>query len=146
MNTLAIVSFACLAFFVSAKPGGYYGGHGAHVVPAGPTTLIGASGVVGPHGAAGPTGSVNGHGAVGPNGIPNAIHGGVVAGHGYLGGLGFAHAGVGPVGYAHAHDDGQWHGEGLWESQDHAGHAAAAYGHGAAAYGHGFGLGHGAYW
>ncbi|XP_031340188.1 glycine-rich protein-like [Photinus pyralis] len=141
MNALIIASFACIVACATAS--GYYGYGGphsyAHAVPAGPTTLVGASGIVGPHGAVGPTGAVNGHGAVGPNGIPNAVHGGYVGGHGLYGGLGlgyahagighlgYAHAGIGHLGYAHAHDDGQWHGEGLWESQDHAGHA---YGHG----------------
>ncbi|KAF5290413.1 hypothetical protein FQR65_LT11590 [Abscondita terminalis] len=126
MNALTIVTLACLATYANA--GGLWGGHGVHVVPAGPTTLIGASGVVGPHGASGPAGVVTGHGAIGPNGLGNAIHGGVVAGHGIVGGLGLglAHAGVVGLGWGHAHDDGQWHGEGLWESQDHAG---ALHGH-----------------
>ncbi|XP_031340189.1 uncharacterized protein LOC116168470 [Photinus pyralis] len=132
----ALILFACIVACATAS--GYYGGahlYAAHAVPAGPTTLVGASGVVGPHGAVGPAGAVNGHGAVGPNGIPNAVHGGIIAGHGLglgyahagIGHLGYAHAGIAHLGYAHAHDDGQWHGEGLWESQDHAGHV---YGHG----------------
>lgn len=98
-------------------PSAIWGGHGAllhaapiHVVPSGPTKLIGASGIVGPHGAYGPSGSVNGHGAVGPSGEHNAI------GHDY----GYAH------GYGYGHDDGQWHGEGILESQDYSGHAIAA--------------------
>ncbi|KAB0796365.1 hypothetical protein PPYR_10426, partial [Photinus pyralis] len=47
---------------------------------------------------------------------------------------------------AHGHDDGQWHGEGLVESQDWAGraeHLAGVHGHGLV-HGHGFVHGHGA--
>ncbi|KAK4886309.1 hypothetical protein RN001_002580 [Aquatica leii] len=78
MNALTIVLFGCLAVFASAKPSEIWAAHGhaaaVNVVPAGPTTLIGASGVVGPHGASGPSGTVNGHGAVGPSGEHNAPH------------------------------------------------------------------------
>ncbi|KAK4886297.1 hypothetical protein RN001_002568 [Aquatica leii] len=143
MNTLTIVTFACLVLYASA--GGIYGGHGVHVVPAGPTTLIGASGVVGPNGAAGPAGVVNGHGAVGPNGLANAVHGGVVAGPAVVGvnGLGLAPVGYAGLGLAHAYDDGQWRGEGLWESQDHAGAAYGAHGLDYGARGLAYGLGYG---
>ncbi|KAK4886308.1 hypothetical protein RN001_002579 [Aquatica leii] len=74
MNALFVTVLACLAVFASANPSGWVGHSYAalNVVPAGPTTLIGASGVVGPHGASGPSGSVNGHGAVGPSGEHNA--------------------------------------------------------------------------
>ncbi|KAF5275558.1 hypothetical protein FQR65_LT04161 [Abscondita terminalis] len=71
MNGLVIVLLACM---VVAEPSAIWGGYGhaVNVVPAGPTTLIGASGIVGPNGASGPSGSVNGHGAVGPSGEHNA--------------------------------------------------------------------------
>lgn len=137
MQTITL--FACLIAIATCSPSGIWGGHaGIRVVPAGPTTLVGASGVVGPNGAAGPAGVVNGHGAVGPNGIPNAIgHGGVLGG-GLVAGLGWGH------------DDGQWHGEGLLESQDLVGHGAGIIAPGIVA-GHGLGLaglgiGHGIHW
>ncbi|KAK5643142.1 hypothetical protein RI129_006987 [Pyrocoelia pectoralis] len=119
MNSFVIV-FACLVACASAKPSGLWG-HGHHL------PLIGASGVVSGYGAAGPAGIVTGHGAVGPLGI---------------------HSGVGHVAHvghvlAHGHDDGQWHGEGLLESQDWAGHGAHVVGAHGIAVGHGLALGHG---
>ncbi|KAF5302218.1 hypothetical protein FQA39_LY10257 [Lamprigera yunnana] len=136
-NSLRTIAFSCLVVCANALPSGHlgYGYHGHHA-------LVGASGVVSAHGAAGPAGIVTGHGAIGPHGIHSAV------GH-------VAH--VGAVGHvlAHGHDDGQWHGEGLLESQDWAGHhglhgvvvghAGLAHAHGLAyAHGYGHALHHGA--
>ncbi|KAK4886310.1 hypothetical protein RN001_002581 [Aquatica leii] len=78
MNALTIIFFAILAIFGEAST--IWGDYG-HIVPAGPTILIGASGVVGPNGASGPSGTVTGHGAIGPSGEHNApsYYGGIYA-------------------------------------------------------------------
>ncbi|KAK4874423.1 hypothetical protein RN001_013783 [Aquatica leii] len=88
-----IVVVACLAVANAYT----YGHHGA---------LVGASGVVSAYGASGPSGVVTPHGAIGPHGDHSAI--------GHIGHVGHV--------YAHGYDDGQYHGEGLLESQDWAGH------------------------
>ncbi|KAK4886645.1 hypothetical protein RN001_002916 [Aquatica leii] len=134
MNAFIVV-LSCLAVFAKASPSGLWA-HGHH----GHLPLVGASGVVSGHGAAGPAGVVTGHGAIGPHGDHNAV--------GHVGHI--AH--IGHVGHvlAHGHDDGQWHGEGLLESQDWAGHHHGIHGaviaqHAAviAPAAHGLVLGHG---
>ncbi|KAK4879152.1 hypothetical protein RN001_007298 [Aquatica leii] len=99
-----IVVVSCLAV-ANASAIWAHGHHGA---------LVGASGVVSAHGASGPSGVVTGHGAVGPQGDHSA--------HGH-----YAHGHVAHV-YGHGHDDGQWHGEGLLESQDWANHHHGVHG------------------
>ncbi|KAF5290406.1 hypothetical protein FQR65_LT11583 [Abscondita terminalis] len=144
MNALIIISFVCLAVYANAST--IIAGPAVRVVPAGPATLIGASGVVGPNGAAGPAGVVTANGAIGPNGLASgllaapAVVGDLglgLAGVARIGGLGLGLGNVGVVGVnglglglanvgvarvvVDSLDDGQWHGEGLLESQDLAG-------------------------
>ncbi|KAF5269619.1 hypothetical protein FQR65_LT05958 [Abscondita terminalis] len=119
-----IVVVSCLAV-ANASAIWAHGHHGA---------LVGASGVVTGHGASGPSGVVTGHGAVGPLGDHSS--------HGHI-----AHVGHVAHAYVHGHDDGQWHGEGLLESQDWAGHhgihGAVVAPHSVVVGHHGLGLAHG---
>ncbi|KAF5290415.1 hypothetical protein FQR65_LT11592 [Abscondita terminalis] len=143
MNALTIISFVCLAVYRHAVHRSRRSCTRCTCWTSNPYWSIWRSRS---QRCCGPAGIVTANGAIGPNGLASGVLaapavvgdlglglagvariGGLGLGLGNVGvvgvnglGLGLANVGVARV-VVDSLDDGQWHGEGLWESQDLAG-------------------------